>query len=134
MASPLAFDDAELAGRLSPEEFRVLRRQGTERPFTSPLNEEKRSGTYHCKVCESALYTGEAKFDSGCGWPSFDREVDTDKVRRIRDTSHGMIRVEIRCAHCDSHLGHVFPDGPTETGNRHCVNGVCLSFKPDTTD
>lgn len=124
------YDDGDLAGRLSPEEFRVLRRNGTERPFTSPLNDERRSGSYHCKVCDTELYGGTAKFDSGCGWPSFDAEVDTDKVTRIRDTSHGMIRVEIRCATCDSHLGHVFPDGLTETGMRHCVNGVCLVFRP----
>ena len=125
------FDDAELAGQLSAEEFRVLRRSGTERPFTSPLNDERRPGSYHCRVCDTELYRGTAKFDSGCGWPSFDAEVDTDKVTRIRDTSHGMIRVEIRCTTCDSHLGHVFPDGPTETGTRHCVNGVCLTFRPD---
>lgn len=125
------FDDEELAGKLTPEEFRVLRRNGTERPFSSPLNDEQRGGTYHCRVCQTALYSGEAKFDAGCGWPSFDREADTDKVKRLSDNSHGMVRVEIRCATCDSHLGHVFPDGPTETGTRHCVNGVCLAFVPD---
>lgn len=119
-----------LKQKLTPEEYRVLRMNGTERPFTSPLNKESRAGTYHCKVCDTALYTGEAKFDSGCGWPSFDKEVSTDKVTRIRDISHGMIRIEIRCSTCDSHLGHVFPDGPTETGTRHCVNGVCLAFRP----
>ncbi len=124
------YDDNDLAGRLSSEEFRVLRRNGTERAFTSPLNNESRPGSYHCKVCDTMLYRGTAKFDSGCGWPSFDAEVETEKVTRIRDMSHGMIRVEIRCATCDSHLGHVFPDGPTETGMRHCVNGVCLTFRP----
>ena len=128
------FDDAELAKKLSPEAFRVLRRNGTERPFTSALNGESRKGTYHCKVCDTALYSGEAKFDAGCGWPSFDREVFTDKVTRIRDVSHGMVRFEIRCSTCDSHLGHVFPDGPTETGTRHCVNGVCLTFRPNGED
>ncbi|MBL6619060.1 MAG: peptide-methionine (R)-S-oxide reductase MsrB [Flavobacteriales bacterium] len=129
--SDTGYDETDLLGRLSPEEFRVLRRNGTEAPFTSPLNEERRQGSYHCKVCNTLLYKGSAKFDSGCGWPSFDAEADTDKVARIRDTSHGMIRVEIRCATCDSHLGHVFPDGPTETGMRHCVNGVCLDFRPE---
>lgn len=119
-----------LKQKLTPEEYRVLRMNGTERPFTSPLNNESRAGTYHCKVCDTLLYTGEAKFDSGCGWPSFDKEVSTDKVTRIRDSSHGMVRIEIRCTTCDSHLGHVFPDGPTETGTRHCVNGVCLAFRP----
>lgn len=126
------FEDDDLLSRLNPEEFRVLRRNGTERPFSSPLNEEYRLGTYHCKVCDTALYNGTAKFDSGCGWPSFDAEIQTEKVTRIRDVSHGMIRIEIRCSTCDSHLGHVFPDGPTETGTRHCVNGVCLTFRPDT--
>ena len=126
------FEDDDLLSRLNPEEFRVLRRNGTERPFSSPLNEEHRLGTYHCKVCDTALYNGTAKFDSGCGWPSFDAEIQTEKVTRIRDASHGMIRIEIRCSTCDSHLGHVFPDGPTETGTRHCVNGVCLTFRRDT--
>lgn len=126
------FEEDDLLSRLDPEEFRVLRRNGTERPFSSPLNEENRMGTYHCKVCDTALYSGNAKFDSGCGWPSFDAEIQTEKVTRIRDVSHGMIRIEIRCATCDSHLGHVFPDGPTETGTRHCVNGVCLTFRPDS--
>ena len=125
------YDDADLVGRLSPEEFRVLRRNGTERPFTSGLNQETRKGNYHCKVCDTALFAHSAKFDAGCGWPSFDQEIEGARVTRIRDTSHGMIRVEIRCAECDSHLGHVFPDGPTETGTRHCVNGVCLTFRPD---
>ncbi|MGB1572950.1 MAG: peptide-methionine (R)-S-oxide reductase MsrB [Flavobacteriales bacterium] len=124
------YDDAGLVGRLTPEEFRVLRRNGTERPFTSELNGETRQGNYHCKVCDTALFAHSAKFDSGCGWPSFDQEIEGARVTRVKDTSHGMIRVEIRCAECDSHLGHVFPDGPTETGTRHCVNGVCLTFRP----
>ena len=93
-----------------------------------------RKGTYHCKVCDTALYSGEAKFDAGCGWPSFDREADTDKVKRLSDNSHGMVRVEIRCATCDSHLGHVFPDGPTETGNpplrQWCMPGLCAGPRP----
>ena len=129
--APKDLSDKALQAKLTSEEFRVLRKNGTERPFSSPLNEEGRSGTYHCKVCHTALYSGTAKFDSGCGWPSFDSEVESKKVTRIRDISHGMIRVEIRCTTCDSHLGHVFPDGPTDTGARHCVNGVCLTFKPD---
>ena len=93
------YDDAELIGRLSPEEFHVLRRSGTERPFTSELNGETRSGNYHCKVCDTALFAHTAKFDSGCGWPSFDEEIEGARVTRIRDTSHGMIRSHgMRCA------------------------------------
>jgi len=131
MESPLNKDDA-FKEKLSPEAYRVLRQNGTERPFSSGLNQESRSGTYHCAACDTALFAHTAKFDAGCGWPSFDQEIDSEKIQRITDTSHGMVRVEIRCKECDSHLGHVFPDGPTETGTRHCVNGVSLSFKPDS--
>ena len=123
-------DDCDLVRQLTPEEFRVLRRNGTEPPFTSKLIAESRPGTYHCKVCDAALFEHSAKFKSDCGWPSFDREIEGARVTRIQDTSHGMSRVEIRCAECDSHLGHVFEDGPTETGTRHCVNGICLNFRP----
>ncbi len=130
MESPLNKDDT-FREKLSPEAYRVLRQNGTERPFSSELNQETRSGTYHCAACDTALFAHTAKFDAGCGWPSFDEEIHSDKIQRITDSSHGMIRVEIRCTECDSHLGHVFPDGPTETGTRHCVNGVSLSFKPD---
>ena len=123
------YRDNELVGRLTPEEFRVLRRSSTERPFSSELNGETRKGFYHCKVCDTALFAHSAKFDSGCGWPSFDREIEGARITRIKDTSHSMIRVEIRCAECDSHLGHVFPDGPTDTGLRYCVNSLSVKLE-----
>jgi methionine-R-sulfoxide reductase len=114
---------------LTPEQYHVLREKGTERPFTGKyyLNEEK--GVYVCAACGNELFTSDMKFDSGCGWPSFDREIDGGKIITKRDTSHGMIRTEIMCARCGSHLGHLFDDGPTETGARYCVNSLSLDFK-----
>ncbi|MEE2918605.1 MAG: peptide-methionine (R)-S-oxide reductase MsrB [Bacteroidota bacterium] len=120
----------EWRAKLSDEEHRVMRESGTERPYSSELNAEWRSGSYHCKGCGTALFSSEAKFNSGCGWPSFDRETPEANITQVVDRSHGMVRIEVRCSKCDSHLGHVFPDGPTETGTRYCINGVCLTFKP----
>ena len=113
--------------KLSPEEYRVLREKGTERPFTGEFNMHFEKGTYKCKACGEALFTSNSKFDSGCGWPSFDNEIE-GKVEKSLDTSHGMVRTEITCKNCGSHLGHVFEDGPTETGLRYCVNSVSLHF------
>lgn len=107
-----------------------MREAGTERPHTSLLNAEWRNGTYACKGCGLELFQSDAKFDAGCGWPSFDREAPGANITQVVDRSHGMVRVEVRCSGCDSHLGHVFPDGPTETGTRYCINGVCLTFQP----
>jgi len=118
--------------KLSHEEHRVLRESGTERPHTSELNLEWRNGTYHCKGCDMRLFDSASKFNAGCGWPSFDREVPDANISRIVDQTHGMIRIEVRCSKCDSHLGHVFPDGPTETGTRYCINGVCLTFRHES--
>jgi peptide-methionine (R)-S-oxide reductase len=122
---------AEWREQLTPEQYRVLREQGTERPGTSELNGEWRAGTYRCRGCGTELFRAEAKFDAGCGWPSFTDPLDVDRVRTLEDTSHGMRRVEVRCATCDGHLGHVFPDGPGESGDRYCMNGVVLEFVPD---
>ena len=120
----------EWRAHLSEEEHRVMREQGTERPFTSGFNAEWRDGVYACKGCGLELFGSTSKFDAGCGWPSFDKELPQANVKQVVDRSLGMTRVEVRCSGCDSHLGHVFPDGPTPTGTRYCINGVCLTFDP----
>jgi peptide-methionine (R)-S-oxide reductase len=121
---------------LTPEQFHVCWEKGTERPYTGALLHNRKTGVYRCVCCDAPLFESNAKFDSGCGWPSFDREI-ADAVRYEEDVSHGMRRVEIMCAACGSHLGHVFPDGPTETGQRFCVNSLSLGFNEaeiDSTD
>lgn len=115
--------------RLTEEQFRITRQKGTERPFTGPLLHNKETGCYHCICCEAPLFESEAKFDSGCGWPSFSRAL-TNQVKYQQDLSHGMRRTEILCAQCDAHLGHVFDDGPLPEGQRYCVNSVSLVFTP----
>ncbi|NPD67047.1 peptide-methionine (R)-S-oxide reductase MsrB [Lichenicola cladoniae] len=124
-----AFDDATLRQRLTPQQYHVLREHGTERAGTSPLNYEKRDGLFHCAVCDSALFSSDTKYESGSGWPSFFAPIE-GAVENLVDTSHGMRRVEVLCAKCKSHLGHVFPDGPKPTGERYCMNGVSLAFEP----
>jgi peptide-methionine (R)-S-oxide reductase len=115
--------------QLSDEEYRVCREQGTEAPYSGTLLHNKNSGVYHCTCCRAPLFVSDNKYDSGCGWPSFDKAIDDQAIRYIKDMSHGMIRTEIRCAKCDSHLGHVFDDGPQDTtGQRFCVNSVSLKF------
>jgi len=118
----------ELAAGLSADERRVLLEHGTERPVCGVFLDNKTEGTYCCRFCGLPLFRSSAKFDSGTGWPSFFAPYASEHVRAIRDTSHGMIRTEIVCARCGSHLGHVFPDGPPPTGERHCLNSVSLSF------
>ncbi|EKO3571747.1 MULTISPECIES: peptide-methionine (R)-S-oxide reductase MsrB [Vibrio] len=113
---------------LSEEAYYVCRQQGTEAPFSGQLLHNKQTGIYHCTCCEAALFSSQNKYDSGCGWPSFDAPLTTESIRYLEDRSHGMTRTEIRCAQCDSHLGHVFPDGPPTTGERFCVNSVSLNF------
>lgn len=108
--------------------FRVCRLGETEPAFSGALLYVTDSGTYHCKCCDRILFDSSAKFESGCGWPSFDKSK-TGAIRYLEDHSHGMLRTEIRCAHCDSHLGHVFDDGPTESGQRYCVNSVAMTFE-----
>ena len=124
-------DDAQrarLEAALSPEERHVLLQHGTEAAFCGVFLDNKRVGTYLCRLCGLPLFRSSAKFESGTGWPSFFAPFDPAHVREIRDTSHGMVRTEIVCARCGSHLGHVFPDGPPPTGERHCLNSVSLSF------
>jgi len=121
--------DSEWRKTLSPEQYRVLRQQGTERAGTSPLNHEKRQGEFLCAGCGAELFASGTKYDSGSGWPSFYAPMP-DAVETATDASHGMVRTEVRCARCGGHLGHVFPDGPQPTGERFCINGAALNFKP----
>jgi len=120
--------DLEWKNKLTPEQYDILRNKGTEAPFTSELLKEKRDGIYHCAACGNPLFGSDTKFDSGSGWPSFDDALP-GAVKFVDDTSHGMDRTEVVCAQCGSHLGHVFDDGPTKSGKRHCINGVCLAFE-----
>ncbi len=120
--------DDELKKRLTAEQFRVLRERGTEAPFTWELLHEKRGGMFKCAACGQQLFGSDAKFDSGTGWPSFDQALP-GAVEHMRDMTHGMERIEIVCSQCKSHLGHVFDDGPTESGKRYCINSVCLGFE-----
>jgi peptide-methionine (R)-S-oxide reductase len=121
--------DDDWRARLTPAQYRILRRHGTERPFSSPLNDEKRAGTFSCAGCALPLFSSAAKFDSGTGWPSFWQPLD-DAIGTTRDFSLGMLRVEVHCRRCGGHLGHVFTDGPKPTGLRYCINGDALSFSP----
>ena len=120
--------DAEWRELLTPEQFHVMRQKGTERPFTSPLNDNHADGIYHCAACDAPLFTSANKFESGSGWPSFWNPVSPTAIVAHEDTSHGMRRVEVTCATCGAHLGHVFPDGPRPTGQRYCINGASLGF------
>ncbi len=128
---PVHKSDAEWQKELSPEEFMVLRRAATERPGTGELLGEHRVGIYSCRACGNELFRSETKFESHCGWPSFFEAMSSDAVERIEDRSHGMVRTEVRCKKCGSHLGHVFDDAPqTPTGERYCMNSVALRFAP----
>lgn len=115
--------------KLSPEAYQVCREQATEPPFSGTLLHNHKTGIYSCTCCHAPLFSSSNKYDSGCGWPSFDAPINDKSLIYLEDNSHGMLRVEIRCAACDSHLGHVFTDGPQTTGERYCVNSVSLCFQ-----
>lgn len=116
---------------LTPEQYSILRLKGTERPWTGKYNMHFEKGKYVCAGCGFELFSSESKFESHCGWPSFDDEIKNGNVKTQLDTSHGMVRTEILCGRCGGHLGHVFNDGPTKTGTRYCVNSVSIEFKPE---
>ena len=125
----LTLSETEWRRRLSPEQYHVLREAGTERAFSGRYNNNKADGLYHCAACHLDLFDSADKYDSGSGWPSFTQPIADDRVSNHSDTSHGMVRTETRCARCDGHLGHVFPDGPPPTGLRYCMNSVSLDFR-----
>ncbi len=127
---PVTHTDAEWHEILTPDQFYVMRGHGTERPGSCALLAEKRAGTFSCAGCGQALFQAKTKFESGTGWPSFNDPV-ADATETTTDRSHGMTRVEVHCANCGSHLGHVFDDGPPPTHQRYCINGVAMNFKPD---
>lgn len=125
----LNLSESEWRKRLTPEQFHVLREAGTERAFSGRYNDNKADGIYRCAACQLDLFDSVDKYDSGSGWPSFTQPIAPDHVVEHADVSHGMRRVEVRCARCDGHLGHVFPDGPPPTGLRYCMNSVSLEFR-----
>ena len=135
MNKPYPFNKSEDAWRklLSKEEYRVLREQGTEYPHSGAYNSHYEKGTYNCRGCNQPLYASDSKFDSGCGWPSYDQSIE-GAIEYRKDSSHGMVRVEIVCSNCGGHQGHVFDDGPTASGKRYCVNSASISFEAKKED
>jgi peptide-methionine (R)-S-oxide reductase len=127
-ANAYTLSESEWKQKLSAEEYRVLREKGTERPYSGEYEEHYEAGVYVCKGCNAPLFSSSTKFDAGCGWPSFYNAVEKSGIREVPDYSHGMQRIEVQCARCGGHLGHVFPDGPKPTGLRYCINSVSLGF------
>jgi peptide-methionine (R)-S-oxide reductase len=131
MSDKLKKSDAEWQKELTPEQYYVTRKAGTEAPFSGKYYQTKDPGTYTCVCCGQPLFSSETKFDAHCGWPSFYQPLEESAVEEHSDLSHGMRRVEVRCSKCDAHLGHVFPDGPRPTGLRYCMNSASLELKPE---
>ena len=131
MTDKLTLTEAEWLEKLGPEKYQILRESGTERAFTGPYEKNKATGVYMCAGCGAPLFSSGTKYDSGSGWPSYTEPVTGSAVEELHDVSHGMVRTEVRCARCEGHLGHVFPDGPGENGLRYCINSASLDFRPE---
>ena len=134
MTDKVELSEEEWRAKLTPEQYHILREAGTERAFTGKYDKHYDAGEYMCAGCGTRLFDSDAKYNSGCGWPAFTKPAEDDTIEERRDISHGMIRTEVHCAKCGGHLGHVFPDGPTETGQRYCINSLSISLEKDGQD